>query len=486
MQNMKNKENGVIGGLFWSFAERISAQLVSAIVTIVLARLLDPEHYGIVAIVTVFISILNVFVTSGPGSALVQKKEADEIDFNTAFIIGESVSVVLYILLFFVAPFIADFYGMDELTALLRVMGVRLLIADVNSIQHAYIRRKMEFKRFFWATFFGTVLSGVVGICLAYLGYGVWALAAQYLTNVFVDTIMLFIIGGWIPKFQFSIKKAKEIWTFGWKVLASHLVSTVESSARSLLIGKVFSSEDLAFYNQGEKYPGLLINNVNSSIARVMLPVYSKKQDDIESLVLSLRNSIRMAVYLLAPMLIGLAAVSNNFVSIVLTDKWLSAVPFMQIFCFGLLMNPLSTACQQALLAICKSDTMLVCTIFSNCVSFAGILIAAFALKSAMWIALISLVTTVLSLIVVLSCANRYLHYKFKQQMADIFPSLIVALAMGAMVYTISFIDLKPILCMLIQIIAGVALYLLMSALFKLEQYTNLKRFLAKYIRVKN
>lgn len=279
---MENKtKNDVTKGLFWTFGERITAQLISTIVGIVLARVLDPEHYGIIAIVTVFITFFNVFVTSGFSSAVVQKKDVDDLDYDTAFYIGLIVAIIAYIILFFTSNFIADFYKMPDLGLVIKVMSIRLPLAALNATQQAYVRRKMEFKKFFIATSFGTIISGFVGIAMALSGFGVWALVTQYLTNTTIDSIVMWFVCGWKPKLQFSLKRAESIYSFGWKVLVSDLVATIEGDIRSLIIGKQFGSSDLAFFDNGKKYPALLVNNIDTAINKVMLPVYSQNQDNI-------------------------------------------------------------------------------------------------------------------------------------------------------------------------------------------------------------
>lgn len=470
MSEGKNKRQ-ILTGMMWSFAERISAQLVSTLVTIILARLLDPEHYGIISIVTVIITFLNIFVTGGFDSAIIQKKDADSLDYNTAFIISISVSFFLYGILFFAAPSIASFYDMPELTPVIRVMGIRLIIAAVNNIQQAYIRKNMAFKKFFWATLLGTVISGVVGIILAYSGFGVWALVAQYLTNVSIDTVMLFVVSEWRPKLEFSVQRAKRIWSFGWKVLATTLVYTIEGDIRSLIVGKVFGPSDLAYYDQGKKYPSLLVGNVNTTINKVMLPAYSKLQDNREELLRTLRQTIMIGVFILAPLLIGFAAIAESFVSLILTDKWLPAVPFIQIFSVSYLTRPLEESCRQALLAIGKSGTVLKCMIIINIIALISVLIAVFGLHSVLAIALFSFLTTLISLIAFLYSAKRNLGYKIKYQIHDVLPPLIIGAFMAVVVYFIGKISIVLWARIIIQIVVGGIVYILGSWLFKIEAF---------------
>lgn len=481
-----SEKNGIIGGLFWSFGERIAAQLVTTIVTIVLARILDPEHYGIISIVTVVITFLNVFVSSGFGSALVQKKDSDTVDFDTAFWMSFSFAIILYTVLFFAAPLISDFYENEQLTWVIRVLGIRLIFASLNNIQQAYVRKKMEFRKFFWATFIGTVVSGGVGIVLALLGYGVWALVFQYLTNVFIDTVILYFVCGWQPKFRFSSTGAKGIWKFGWKVLATELVFTLEGDIRSLIVGKVFGSADLAYFDQGKKYPSLFVNNVDSSIQKVMLPAYSKLQDQKDRLLETLRKSIGIGVYILAPLLIGFAVVANNFVSVILTDKWIECVPFIQIFCILYLTRPFQSSCHQALLAIGKSGLVLITMIVIHSVSLITVIIAVFVLKSVLWIALFSLLTTAVSLVMFFIFSRRHIGYKFGQVIADVLPSVLIVAVMGVAVYFIGYIPINKIVLLALQVLIGGIIYLSLSYMFKPEPFLYLLNKVKSLLKKKN
>lgn len=471
---MANKKNGIKSGLIWSFGERITAQLVSTVVTIVLARLLDPTHYGIISIVTVFISFCNVFVTSGMGSAIVQKKEVDERDYNTAFLISLTIAIVLYIALFLSAPYIAQFYGMKELKWVLRVMALRLPLASVNSIQQAHVQRAMQFKRFFIATLFGTVLSGFVGIALALKGFGVWALVAQYLTNTTVDTIVLIFVEKWIPKFQFSVEKAKSIYSFGWKVLATDLVYTAEEDIRSLIVGKVFGSADLAYYDQGKKYPSILVNNLNSAINKVMLPAYSRSQDNLENLKKMLRKSIAVGIFILAPVLIGFAAVSDSFISVILTDKWMFCSPYIKIFCIIYLTRPLETACHQALLAIGRSDIVLRIMIAINVVALAAVFIAVFGFNSVFLIAVGSLISSFVSLACFMGYSNKLISYHFGEQIEDIAPALFSSVVMGGIVYLIGLVNIDKVPLLFLQVVVGGIVYVLLAKLLKIQAFQYL------------
>ena len=481
----KKKNNSVLGGLIWTFGERIAAQLVSLVVTIVLARLLTPNHYGIISIVTVFITFCNIFVSSGFGSAVVQKKDADDLDFNTAFIISLSISIILYIIVFIFAPYIANFYEMPALTLVIRVMSIRLIFGALNTIQHAHIQKQMMFKKFFISTLFGTIISAVVGVALAFWGYGVWALVAQYLTNTIIDSIVLLFVGEWKPKIQFSLSRAKFLFSFGWKVLVTEIVYTLETDIRSLIVGKVFGSADLAYYDQGKKYPSLLVTNINSSINKVMLPAYSEEQDNLNKIKDMLRTSIRVGIFLLCPLLVGFAVVSNNFVYLFLTEKWMEAVPFIQIFCMIYLTRPLESSCHQALLAIGKSDVVMKVIIAINCIAIATIFIAVFAFESVLLIAVGSLLSSVVSIVLFMLMARKYFNYKVKEQISDIYKPIVASIIMGIIVYAVDKINISVTFTLILQILIGAIVYITISVLGKFEAYYYIKTKLLSIIKKK-
>ena len=475
---MDSSKQKVAGGLFWSYGERIMAQLVSLIVSIVLARLLDPENYGVISIVMIFITLCDAIVTGGFGNSIVQKKDADELDVNTMLICSVATSFFLYVILFLAAPFIADFYQMEIIRPILRVLGLRLLISGVNSIQRAWIQKRMLFKRFFISTSFGTIISAVVGISMAYMGAGAWALVGQYLTNSFIDTVVLFITNDWRPKLQFSFDRAKQMLSYGWKVLLTTVVYTVEGDLRSLIVGKQFGSADLAYYDQGKKFPNLLVSNINTSISNVMFPVLSKNQDNRERMKAICRRSIKTSTYLLAPLLLGLIAVSNEFVRVILSDKWLPCVPFLQILTLVYLVRPLTTTDQQAIMSTGRSDLTLRIMIAVNVTDVILLLIAVFAMKSVIMIAVGALLTEVVSMALFMKYVKKCIGYTYLEQLSDIAPSLLLAISMGVIVYLVGKINVNVIIVLFLQVVVGAGYYLAMSCILHFEPFIYLVKML--------
>lgn len=460
--NIKNK---IFSGLFWKFGERITAQAVSLIVSIILARLLSPDDYGVVALIMIFITFANVFVVNGFGSALIQKKDADELDFSSVFYVNIFISLIIYLLIFVASPFIAGFYNMPILNVALRILGLRIIIAAVNSVQQAYVARNMMFKRFFWSTLFGTVVSGVVGIWMAYKGFGLWSLVFQYLTNTFVDTIVLWFTVKWRPLLKCSFERAKGLISYGWKLLVSALIDTGYMQLRNLIIGKLYTAEDLAFYNQGDKYPSVLCTNINTAISSVLFPAMSQFQNDPIKVKNMTRKSIQVSSYVMWPLTLGLATVAKPLVSLLLTDKWLPCVPYLQIFCFTYGLWPIHTSNLQAIKAVGRSDLFLKLEIIKKIVGLIALLVSMPFGPLVMAASLI--VTGIISTIVNSFPNKKLLNYSYFEQLQDMLPSFGIALVMALLVYSVGYLNLNNWIMLCIQIPIGILVYAVLSIITK-------------------
>ena len=460
----------VITNFFWRFLERCGAQGVTFIVSIVLARLLDPTVYGTVALVTIFTTIMQVFVDSGMGNALIQKKDADDLDFSSVFYFNMAMCSVLYLIMFFAAPLIASFYRMPELTAIVRVLSFVVVISGVKNVQQAYVSRHLMFKRFFFSTLGGTIGAAVIGIAMAYLGFGVWALVAQMLFNAAVDTTILWITVKWRPKKMFSFQRLKSLFSYGWKLLASSLIDTVYNDLRQLIIGKKYSSGDLAYYNQGKKFPQLIVTNINTSIDSVLLPTMSKAQDDMAAVRSMTRRAIKTSTFLMMPAMIGLAVCAEPLVQLILTEKWLPCVLFLRIFCITYAFYPIHTANLNAIKAMGRSDLFLKLEIIKKTVGIIAILINMWISVQAM--AYSFLVTTILNQIINSWPNKKLLNYSYLEQVKDMMPQILLSLGMGAAIYAVSFLHLSASLTLLIQIPLGVLVYWSGSKIFHVESYT--------------
>lgn len=473
----------VLSNLFWRFLERTGAQSVALIVSIVLARILSPTDYGIIALITVFINILNVFVDSGLGTALIQKKDADDIDFSTVFYTNIVFCVLLYIIMFFVAPFLATFYKNEQLTSIIRVLSITILISGVKNIQQSYVSKTLQFRKFFFSTLIGTITAAVVGIYMAHHGYGVWALVAQQLTNLAIDTILLWITVKWRPMFIFSFKRLKGLFSYGWKILISALLDTFYTNLRNLIIGNKYTSEDLAFYTKGELFPKAIVGNITNTIDSVLLPTMSAEQDDTERVKQMTRRAIKTSTFCIAPLMMGLAACAPNVISLLLTDKWLSAVPFLIAFCITYIFYPIHTANINAIKAMGRSDLFLKLEILKKIV---GLII----LFSTMWFGVKVMAYSLLFASVICQLINSWpnkklLNYGYLEQLKDILPSILMAAGMGVIIYFGIFIPVSKILQLIIQIVLGIVIFVCGSKLFRLESYIYIENII-KTKRCKN
>lgn len=464
---MANSKKSVMSNLLWRFAERIGAQGITFIVSIVLARLLEPEHYGKIALITVFLNILQVFVDSGLGNALIQKIDSDDTDFSTVFYFNAGMCTVLYLLLFVTAPLISRFYDDMSLVPVIRVIGITLLISGVKNVQQAYVSKHMIFRKFFFATLGGTLFSAVLGIVMAYMGAGVWALVFQQLSNACIDTIILWIVVKWRPKLLFSWTRLKGLFSFGWKLLASSLLDTVYNDLRQLVIGKKYTQEDLAYYNNGQRIPNLVVTNINVSIGSVLFPVLSTEQDHPELVKAHVRRAIKTSSYMMWPMLLGLAACAEPVVRLLLTDKWLPSVPYLQIACFVYGMMPIHTANLQAITAMGRSDLFLRLEIIKKIVGLAVLLIS--MRYGVIAIAVSAILTGVLSMFINAWPNRKLLQYSYMEQFSDMAPSFLLSVVMHVVVLAIGRMALPPVLLLLLQVPVGVVIYVGGSLLFKLE-----------------
>jgi O-antigen/teichoic acid export membrane protein len=480
IKNTKATKAEVISSLFWRFAERCGAQGVSFFVTLILARLLTPDDYGTVALVTVFNMILQVFVDSGMGAALVQKRDADDTDFSSVFYFNCIVCVIIYFVVFLAAPLVANFYQKPELVMIIRVLSLTIVISGLRNVQEAFVSRGLIFKKFFFSTMGSTFLSAVVGIAMAYLGFGVWALVVQQLVNTVTGTAVLWITVAWHPKLLFSIDRLKKLFLFGWKLLVSALLSTIYDSLYQLIIGKIYTASDLAYYTQGKKFPEVIITNIDTSINSVLLPAMSREQDDKVRIRSMTRRAIKTSSFIMWPMMIGLIAIADPLISLILTDKWLSVVPFLRIFCLCYAIWPIHTANLNAINAMGRSDIFLTLEILKKIVGVAVLL-------ATMWYGVLAMAWSMLFMGIIGLIINSYpnkqlLNYSYIEQIRDISPYILVSAVMGFIIYPIQILQLGNLITLFIQIPFGIVIYGFLSRGFKLDSYLYIEESIRNFL----
>ncbi len=465
-------ENNNVGKAFgWKLLERFGALGIQFVLQLILARLLAPEHYGSLSIMIIFIGIANVFIQNGFNTALIQKKDVDNRDYSSVFWVTMAVAGALYVLLFFFAPAIARLYDAKEIVAPFRVLGIMLFPGAFNSIQLAKISREMNFKKVFVSNILAVVISGVAGVVVAYLGGGLWALVAQNTINVVVSCITMMFTVKWFPKFILDFKRIGVLIEFGWKLLVSGLLNTIYNDLRSLVIGLKYNNETLGYYNRGKHFPQLIVNAVDTTMQSVMLPALAKEQDEKVKVKKRMRDTVVVSAYIIFPMMMGLAVVASPLISILLTDKWLPAVPYMQIYCFSLAFTPIHSCNLQAINAVGRSDVFLKLEIIKKTIGIVSLVIAVFCFDSPIAIALTGVFTTFTSCFINAYPNKKLINYSYFEQMKDIIPSLLVTALMGACAYAITFISLGSWLTLIIQIVVGMVAYVAFSALFKLEGF---------------
>ena len=468
----------VTSSMLYKLLENGGAQCCSFLVNILLARLLTPSDYGVLAMMTLLTAVSQVFVQSGLNTALIQKKDADEKDLSSAFYTSLAVAAALYALLFGVAPWVAAFFQTPELTDALRVLALLLPIGALTSVQQAVVARRMAFRSLMLASLGAVALSGVVGVSMAYAGLGYWALVGQQLVNQLALGLILLITVDWRPKRMFSLASVRALLAFGWKLFASSLLDTVYQYLRGLAVGKKYGAEALGYYNRGRQFPELLMNAINGAIQSVMLPALSREQDDRARMKAMMRRSVMVGSYLVFPLMTGLALVAEPLVSLLLTDRWLPCVPYLQVFCLDYAFYPIHTANLQAINAQGRSDVFLRLELIKKAYGMVILLVTVFCFDSVLAIAVGGAVSTLISSFVNAAPNKKLLGYSYLEQIHDLLPSLLASLAMGAAVWAVGFMPLVPFVKLLCQAACGVLVYYALSRLFRLESYDDLMRAL--------
>lgn len=457
----------VIKSMLWKLMERFSTQIVSFVISIILARILAPSEYGIIAIILIFINFANVIIDGGLNTALIQKKDADQTDFSTIFWFCLLLSGVLYVVLFFTAPLISRFYDNEILTPVLRVLSLVLFANSINSIQRAYVSRHMLFKKLFWVNAVAVVLSGSLGIAMAYKGYGVWALVGQSLSSPIVCCVLMWFAVKWRPTLVFSLERFRSLFDYGWKIFMTNFIIAVYEDVRGLVIGKVYQPSALAFFDRGKSLPSLLMTNVTLAINTVLLPAFADEQDDRARVKQMMRRSVQVSYLFVLPLLVGFIFTAKNIILVLLTEKWLPAVPFVQIFCVAFILMPIQNVNMTAIKSLGYSSITLKLEIIKKIIE-AVILVVSFLINvyAVAWgIVLYNFICIFINL----SPSEKLVGYSWKEQIKDVLPTLIATLIMGAAVYVCSFLPFNPLLVLMIQVCVGVVVYYVACRMLRLE-----------------
>jgi len=464
-----SRKHLVLGSFGWKLIELVGVTIVQLGVSIALARLLTPADFGVIALVGVFVALANVFVVSGLGTALVQKRNVDSLDLSSVFFASTAVAVGLFLFISLLAPAIALLYVRPELTLVMRVLAASMFLTPLNVVQNALVSRGLLFKKVFVNSSIATLLSGVLGVALAMAGYSLWALVAQQVASQALLSALLWLSVRWRPTFEFSWARLRGMYSFSWKMLASGLIDTLYGQARTLIIGLTYAPGVLGFYTKGQSFPNMIVSALDGSIQAVTLPVLSAQQDDLPTMKDTMRRAMVMSSYVVFPAMAGMAAVADPLVRLLLTEKWLPAVPFLQIFCGVYALWPVHTANLQAIVALGRSDVMLRLEVIKKIIGVAVLLLTIPFGPLAM--AAGSLVMAVVSTFINSRPNVKLLGYGYREQAKDLAPALIISLLMGVSVWAIQLLGFGVAFTLALQVCAGLMFYIGASRLLRLEPF---------------
>lgn len=479
-ESLKNK---AIKGVGWSAADAFLGQGVTFFVGLLLARLLSPDEYGLIGICLIFTTVLNGIVDSGFSNALVRKREVTDRDYNTMFVTNMTISIVLYVILFVSAPFVSTFFQREELTALVRTTGLVLFFNALSITQVTILTKKIDFKTKTKASLVSAIVSGVVGVVMAFMGCGVWSLVAQQLSKQLIYTLCLWVLNKWWPKFTFYKDSFKYMWGFGWKLLVSGILNNVWNQLYQVVIGKCYTPSTLGHYTRANEYANLFSANLTSIVQRVSYPVLAEIQDDKERMVQGYRKVIKITMFVTAVCMVSLGAVSEPLIYTLIGTKWHEAATYLPLICISMSLYPLHAINLNILQVLGRSDIFLYLEIVKKCIGLLPIVIGVFC--GIYYMLVVSIFTSIIGLYLNTWYTGKTLKYTFWRQLGDIAPSYFTAFIIALSVYFLKYLPLPFYVIMVIQIIVGFITGLVVSELLKLGEYMELKSILIKLIKNK-
>ncbi len=470
----------VIKSLIYKYVERFAAKALGFIISILLARLLAPEAFGQIAIITVFVNLSQCIIEGGLGTALVQNKNADDTDYSTVFFICIAMSLLLTLLMFIAAPVIAGFYKSPEILWPLRVYAFSVFFGSYSAVLTAKIQREMRFRQMMICSLTATVLSGILAVALGFLGAGIWTLVVYYFAYTAFSCLAMAVAVRWVPKLRFSVQRAKELYSFGWKMLVSSLMKSLYLDLRPLIIGKRFSTADLGYYDRGSQVPFVITNALDSSMSSVMLPVMSRAQSNKDELKGILRRSITMNAMLVFPAMAGLAVIAEPFIRVMLTDKWLPSVVYMQILCIAHASIALTTPNGLAISALGRSDVYMKMEFIRRSIMIAQLILTVLIFDSVVAIAYSYAISVWLDAAISAIPNRHFLGYGFLQQLKDLWKIIAASALMALAAWAVGLIPMHPALEMAVQIVTGAAVYIIICLALKVETFSYVLNLIKK------
>lgn len=459
-------------GVMWQFANKIGSNGIQFLTYLILARLLQPEDFGIIAIVGVFINFSNLLVNSGLGTALVQSKKADENDYSSVLYVSVLIASIFYFIIFFAAPYIAEYYNQEAIVGVLRTYSISIIFFAINGVQTSILLRKLEFKKISLISSIPVVISGVISVLMAFAGFGVYALVAYSISSGFLSLVLFRLVLKWVPKRVFSLSRIKELFSFSYKMLLANLIEEAYKSIYPLIIGKVFTTKSLGFYNFGRQIPSLVTATINASVTSVAFPLYARNQDDGYRLKTMVRQSMTLGNFVIFPLMTGVAALSEQLVPLLFTEKWLPSVPYLQLFCIIYGLSHIDTYNFHAICAIGKSDVFLKYQVIKKILGVVLLLITVpFGIKIIMYG---QVFLAIISIIINFRPNFKWLGYNIKEQLNDIWPYLIASLTMYIGIRLGGLIVMNSLLKLIMEVIIGFVIYIFMAFILKMKGYKTL------------
>lgn len=471
-----------ISGMIWTFAQQFSTQGIGFVISIILARLLLPAEFGIIGMIAIFMGIGNILINSGLTSSLIRSPDADQEDFSTVFYFNIAGSVIVYFILFLSAPLIANFFDQPILTNITRLYGVSFIISAFSTVQLTRLTQKMDFKTQMKVSVPSIIGGGILGVTLAYLGYGVWSLVWMTLFQSFLSSLQLWIVTKWTPSFVFNSAKFKYHFFFGYKLLISGLIDVIFRNSYTVIIGKLFSASQLGFYTRANTLVQLPVSNISGALSKVTYPLFAAIKDDDVRLKNVYKQIMKMVTFLLAPTLIIMGVMATPLFRFVLTEKWLPAVPYFQILCISGILYPFHVYNLNILNVKGRSDLFLKLEIVKKALLVVTIAISIpFGIFGLLWGSVIS---SALALFINSYYSGKFINYNVVEQIKDVAPIVLISVTAGLLTWGTDAILMKfqsiDLIRLILGSLAGVLSYAAMAILFKFQSLHDIKTIILK------
>lgn len=471
-----------ISGLIWTFSDLIMNQGVQFIIQIILARLLLPEDFGMIGMITVFIAVSNSIIDSGFVNALIREKNTTQRDYSTVFYFNLLASIILYYILYCSAPLISTFFNQTSLISILRVLALTLIINSFGLIQRTILTKKIEFKVQTKINVSASILSGLVGIIAAFMGYGVWSLVVRSLSMSLIQSVLLCVYNKWMPSLIFDNSSFKRLFKFGWKLLISGLIDTLYKNVYYLIIGKGFSALQLGYYTNASKLRDTATQSITTAIQKVSYPVLSSIEDNDENLKYAYKKILKNAAFIIFPLIIGLASAAEPLIITLFGQKWIDSIIYFQILCFEGMLYPIHAINLNVLQVKGRSDLFLKLEIIKKTISLMTIGLVLIFKLGIIWLLCGSVLNSFIAYFINTYYTKDLINYPIKEQIKDILPSFIISMLMGTIVYYIGIIlPLNNIIVLIIQILMGIIIYILVNKVIKNEELSTIVNLLKDF-----